>query len=448
MSDSKSQVLCKYHMSGVCRFGSECAFSHDLTDLPNLVCRYYLAGYCVYGDRCRYDHKRPDWWKSANATGGAASGSNPGQHQQSRQQQQQPQRRQPSAAAAQPGASGSGSSALENEEENGTDGGEGEYDNDDGGGSEGLVMVDDDVGLEQEQAAAARTAARCGGGGGGRTSVTGPRGGGSGASGDPAPSSRWAAAQHPWEAAAGGMADGTAAPAPAPAGSAVVELCPSFALHGRCAEADCPLVHGTECEICHKFRIHPHNVDAAEEHRATCRLRHARLEARLHSAGVECGICLEPVMDKPSVSERRFGLLSGCDHAFCLACIRSWRSRTQDASLATDTAVRACPLCRAACTFVTPSLVWPASGEEKAAIVAAYRRRLADIDCKHFDFGEGSCPFSTSCFYRHMYRDGRMEEPVLRRVGDADGDVRVVVPVRLSAFFDTPRAQQLLGRRR
>ena len=39
----------------------------------------------------------------------------------------------------------------------------------------------------------------------------------------------------------------------------------------------------------------------------------------------ECSICLENVMGKENPSERRFGLLS-CDHSFCLACVRGWRS--------------------------------------------------------------------------------------------------------------------------
>jgi hypothetical protein len=34
-------------------------------------------------------------------------------------------------------------------------------------------------------------------------------------------------------------------------------------------------------------------------------------------------------------------------------------------------------------------------------------------DCVHFDFGDGTCPFGTSCFYRHAYRDGRLEVRVL-----------------------------------
>ena len=40
-----------------------------------------------------------------------------------------------------------------------------------------------------------------------------------------------------------------------------------------------------------------------------------------------------------------------------------------------------------------------------------------------------------------------VQEPTLRRAGNADGDMRVVMPVRLSAFFETPQAERLLGRR-
>ena len=50
--------------------------------------------------------------------------------------------------------------------------------------------------------------------------------------------------------------------------------------------------------------------------------------------------------------------------------------------------------------FVTPSSVWPADAEEKARITEGYRAKLGQIDCKWFDFGEGNCPFGTSCFYR------------------------------------------------
>lgn len=67
----------------------------------------------------------------------------------------------------------------------------------------------------------------------------------------------------------------------------------------------------------------------------------------------------------------------------------------------------------------------------------------------HFNYGEGQCPFGTSCFYRHAYPDGRLEEPSLRRIVDEEG-VRVVQPVRLSDFIAASAVGARLtgGRRR
>lgn len=69
-------------------------------------------------------------------------------------------------------------------------------------------------------------------------------------------------------------------------------------------------------------------------------------------------------------------------------------------------ALRTCPVCRTPSWFVTPSRTWPGTSEEKAATREAYMGKLATIDCKHFAFGDGTCPFGASCFYRHASRDG------------------------------------------
>lgn len=69
-------------------------------------------------------------------------------------------------------------------------------------------------------------------------------------------------------------------------------------------------------------------------------------------------------------------------------------------------ALRTCPLCRTPCWFVTPSSIWPANQEDKDRIVAGYKAKLGSIDCRHWNFGENTCPFGTSCFYRHIYPDG------------------------------------------
>ena len=66
--------------------------------------------------------------------------------------------------------------------------------------------------------------------------------------------------------------------------------------------------------------------------------------------------------------------------------------------------------------YVTPSLVWPADEDEKESIRGAYKNKLASIDCRNFDFGAGTCPFSTSCMYRHAYRNGQLEVQSLSRL--------------------------------
>ena len=50
-----------------------------------------------------------------------------------------------------------------------------------------------------------------------------------------------------------------------------------------------------------------------------------RGEALHRSSEIECGICLERVMEKSDPADRKFGLLE-CEHSFCLSCIRGWRS--------------------------------------------------------------------------------------------------------------------------
>lgn len=104
-------------------------------------------------------------------------------------------------------------------------------------------------------------------------------------------------------------------------------------------------------------------------------------------------------------------------------------------------------MCRVTTHFITPSTVWPSTPAEKEAIVAGYKAKLASIDCRHFNYGEGTCPFGTSCMYRHAYPDGRLEESAPRRVAADEGEVHFVQPVRLSDFIEVKRGK-VRGRRR
>jgi E3 ubiquitin-protein ligase makorin len=217
-------------------------------------------------------------------------------------------------------------------------------------------------------------------------------------------------------------------------------LCGPFTATGACARGDaCRRVHGAACERCGKHALHPLNPADAAAHDAECAARAARIAELASSADVECGVCLEVVLSKPRVGDRRFGLLTGCDHAFCLACIRSWRGHADGGGggLDVDGAVRACPLCRSPSAFVTPSATWPATPEAKAAVIEGYKTALSSIECRHWARGRGVCPFGTSCHYRHVDADGREVDRSagLRFVGDAEGSVRPMAGVRLSDFL-------------
>jgi E3 ubiquitin-protein ligase makorin len=233
------------------------------------------------------------------------------------------------------------------------------------------------------------------------------------------------------------------------ASPALQSLCWEYYNHGVCSQqhesgaegggGQCQMAHGEWCETCNHYALHPVDMNAREAHIIECRARHDRLEAIRRSAHVECGICMERVIEKAIPAERRFGLLN-CEHAFCLSCIRNWRQQ-YSTGVDVEQALRTCPICRTAAHFITPTSVWPATAEEREAIISGYKTKLQEIDCRHFNFGEGSCPFGTSCMYRHAYPDGRLEESAPRRVAADEGDVRMVQPVRLSDFIVVQRGK-------
>ncbi|KAH6772962.1 zinc finger RING family protein [Perilla frutescens var. hirtella] len=205
----------------------------------------------------------------------------------------------------------------------------------------------------------------------------------------------------------------------------------SFAAAGDCPRGEkCPHIHGDLCPTCEKQCLHPFRPQEREEHLRTCGERQKHLEALRCSQDIECSVCLELVLSKSTSAERKFGILSECDHSFCISCIRNWRSSSPASGIDVNSAVRACPLCRRLSYFVIPSVVWYSSREEKQDIVQSYKARLRSIDCKHFDFGNGNCPFGTSCFYRHAYRDGRLEEVVIRHLESEDGDTVIAKDIR------------------
>jgi E3 ubiquitin-protein ligase makorin len=137
-----------------------------------------------------------------------------------------------------------------------------------------------------------------------------------------------------------------------------IALCPYAMARGSCpvldAGQDCEYFHGDLCPCCMRACLDPRrpeyenaaHVEACVAEMEAGLQQQAALEA---SAEVECNICLDRVLSKANPSERRFGLLEGCLHAFCLSCIRNWRTAAGQAE------TRSCPLCRARSYYVVPS---------------------------------------------------------------------------------------------
>ncbi|RWW81375.1 hypothetical protein BHE74_00010245, partial [Ensete ventricosum] len=149
-----------------------------------------------------------------------------------------------------------------------------------------------------------------------------------------------------------------------------------------------------------KHCLHPFRPNESEDHIKMCDKNNKHLEALKCSQEIECSVCLERVLSKPTAAERKFGVLPECDHPFCISCIRNWRSNSPASGMNVNSALRACPICRQLSYFVIPSVIWYSTKEEKQAIIDSYKTKLKSIDCKYFDFGIGTCPFGTSCFYK------------------------------------------------
>ncbi|KAJ3196183.1 pre-rRNA-processing protein esf1 [Irineochytrium annulatum] len=140
-------------------------------------------------------------------------------------------------------------------------------------------------------------------------------------------------------------------------------------------------VHGLQCPVCRKFCLHPNwAVEEVNEHVLNCSKSTAESAATTQrdseSSSMECVVCMERVYSK---RDPRFGLL-----------------------------------------------VWIVDPQAKAAALEAYKRRLSTIDCKHYSFGDVTCPFGSSCLYRHRLRDGTIREEARLRILQGDDEVRVM----------------------
>jgi hypothetical protein len=128
----------------------------------------------------------------------------------------------------------------------------------------------------------------------------------------------------------------------------------------------------------------------------------------------DCGICFE----NPGAKKARYGLLTSCNHLFCMDCITKWRTPAQ---VGKDGGAllrhrKTCPLCRERSNFVVPSFDFKV-GDEKAQAVDKFLAQCAEIPCKLYRESPvgGSCPFGVECFYMHVRDDGSVVDKDLER---------------------------------
>ncbi|XP_053575009.1 E3 ubiquitin-protein ligase makorin-1 [Bombina bombina] len=211
------------------------------------------------------------------------------------------------------------------------------------------------------------------------------------------------------------------------------QLCP-YAAVGECRYGqNCVYLHGDPCDMCGLQVLHPVDTSQRSQHIKSCIEAHEKdMElsfAIQRSKDIVCGVCMEVVYEKVNPSERRFGILSNCNHAYCLKCIRKWRSAKHFESKI----IKSCPECRITSNFVIPSEYWVEEKEEKHKLIQKYKEAMSNKSCRYFDEGRGSCPFGGNCFYKHAYPDGRIEEPQPRQKGGMSSRYRAQ---RRNRFWD------------
>uniref|UniRef100_A0A9L0T1J6 E3 ubiquitin-protein ligase makorin-2 n=1 Tax=Equus caballus TaxID=9796 RepID=A0A9L0T1J6_HORSE len=222
------------------------------------------------------------------------------------------------------------------------------------------------------------------------------------------------------------------------------QLCP-YAAAGECRFGDaCVYLHGEVCEICRLQVLHPFDPEQRKAHEKICMstFEHEMEKAFAFQASQDkvCSICMEVILEKASASERRFGILSNCNHTYCLSCIRQWRCAKQFE----NPIIKSCPECRVISEFVIPSVYWVEDQNKKNELIEAFKQGMGKKACKYFEQGKGTCPFGSRCLYRHAYPDGRLAEPEKpRKQLSSEGTVRFFNSVRLWDFIENRESQHV-----
>ncbi|XP_014399048.1 PREDICTED: probable E3 ubiquitin-protein ligase makorin-3, partial [Myotis brandtii] len=190
-------------------------------------------------------------------------------------------------------------------------------------------------------------------------------------------------------------------------------LCRDAAM-GQCFRGEsCAYLHGELCELCGRQALHPADAAQRADHIQACMNRHQQdMElsfAVQRSADKVCGICMEVVYEKANEGERRFGILSNCNHTYCLRCIRTWRTAREFRSRV----IKSCPQCRVSSRLVIPSEFWVEDPAAKQELIRQYKEAMRAKTCRYFAVVRDCCPFGENCFYRHAEPEGQGEQVVV-----------------------------------
>lgn len=211
-------------------------------------------------------------------------------------------------------------------------------------------------------------------------------------------------------------------------------LC-TFHLEGNCRYgAQCRNIHGEYCSICGKAALVPNDSEQNEDHMFECAEKQRLKEDLDESREFACERCGDSVVDRG----KRFGILTDCDHCFCLQCIKEYRNQSQSSD---------CPVCGKVSYYVVPSNIMVLDKVRKEAIISHYKDKMKQIPCKYYDGGRGSCKFGANCHYAHkgdpIPTKGSLRSPPMRTITDSEGEaVAVNSSFNLGMFLTSKKTKK------
>ena len=90
--------------------------------------------------------------------------------------------------------------------------------------------------------------------------------------------------------------------------------------------------------------------------------------------------------------------------------------------------------------FVVPTDRHVSDFDRKRDLISSYRDNMGQIPCTHYNFGNGKCPFGSSCFYLHINMDGSVVDKSRLKVSE-DGTMSAMEQLSLGSFMKTKKQQ-------